>query len=52
MSNWLYRYRQGFTLGILRRSLRVALFVGTILNLINQGEPARLGAKSGEPLLR
>jgi len=38
MSNWLCRCRHGFTAGIIRRSLRVALIVGTILNLINQGD--------------
>lgn len=35
LRDWL---RRGFTAGILRRSLRVALIVGTILNLINQGD--------------
>jgi hypothetical protein len=35
MRYWL---RRGFTVGILRRSLGVALIVGTILNLINQGD--------------
>lgn len=32
---WL---RRAVTVGILKRSLRVALIVGTILNLINQGD--------------
>jgi hypothetical protein len=35
LRNWL---RRGFTVGILRRSFGVALIVGTILNLINQGD--------------
>jgi hypothetical protein len=38
MSGWLHRCRRCFTASILGRSLRVALIVGTILNLINQGD--------------
>ena len=38
MARWADVVRYCFSEGIPGRSLRVALFVGTILNLINQGD--------------
>lgn len=38
MSGWLDRCRRCFTAGVLKRSLRVALIVGTTPNVINQGD--------------
>ncbi|MBL1262608.1 hypothetical protein [Candidatus Methylomicrobium oryzae] len=39
MSNLLRIHRMALRLGIYRRSFRVALVVGTLLNLINQPQP-------------
>lgn len=38
MSKWKIAYRCAVSNGVPRRSLYVALIVGTILNLINQGD--------------
>lgn len=38
MSSWPNRFIRRITAGILWRSLRVALIVGTTLNLINQAD--------------
>jgi hypothetical protein len=38
MIDWKLASRYAVSGGILRRSLAVALFVGTVLNVINQGD--------------
>ena len=38
MPLWMNLCRRCFTVGIFKRSLLVAMIVGTILNLINQGD--------------